>query len=159
MWGIYNNSVEVAGGNLAPGRSCRIDGDAFGGRCTAAGGCEPLDGSISDALDFSAVQNWFEENSTTVAVVIVAIVLVIAALKCTFRKNKAKLLELERRAGKEVSRMSDVFRGRIGVAPKGLHELDEDAPIGMSGAPVNSGMRDRLREFVAWGSAWVARCI
>ena len=124
---------------------------------TASGSCEALDGSISDVIDFSAVQSWFEDNSATVGIVIGVIVLVILALRCTYSKNKEKLHELERRASNEVSRMSDKFRGRIGVAPKGLqapkglHELQQDAKMGTTGAPVTSDMRDRLREFLNRG--------
>eukprot|EP00127_Corallochytrium_limacisporum_P007278 Clim_evm19s246 gene=Clim_evmTU19s246 len=97
--GATRNNETVVGVNLPAGRSC---GDQTGycddsGQCIQVDNETPLNklGSIFSSDGLSAVGDWLKANWWIVLIIAVGIILLVVALKCTYRRKK--LSENEKR--------------------------------------------------------------
>eukprot|EP00037_Helgoeca_nana_P000920 m.24435 g.24435 ORF g.24435 m.24435 type:complete len:953 (+) comp11239_c0_seq1:101-2959(+) len=120
---------------LSPGRSCTVDGDEFGGRCSASG-CQALTTPFANSLTPSAVSDWIQENWPLVLGLVLGAILLGVLLKVTYVKKKPQIKAgLEKAAG--------TIRRRTGMP----QSSSASSAVAMGERPpLTSAMRHELRQ-------------
>lgn len=118
-------------GILANGKSCSIGVDPYGGMCEN-GNCQAVQNDLGNTITFSAFTDWLEKNWHVVLIGIGVVILLVIALRCTYRRNKGLVDKLTKR--------KQVQNENANRRKKALKRAQMTNPTMMT-----SGMREQMR--------------